>query len=62
MSLYQQYRRLRVEAGFDDDHGFLHEHVWDGCDQESQKNMVAQMQAAADQRTQELARFGGDHW
>jgi hypothetical protein len=62
MSLYQRYRRLRVEAGFDDDFGLIAEHVWNGCDQKAQESMVAQMQAAVDRRNKELERFGGDHW
>lgn len=62
MSTYDQYRQLRRECGYDDDHGYLHEKVWDGCEPAAQEDMLAQLRAGAAQRAQGLAKFGGDHW
>lgn len=62
MTTYEQYRRLRIACGFDDDHGFIVESVWSGCEPDAQQNMLEQLRDAARQRQAGLDKFGGDHW
>lgn len=61
MSTYEDYRRLRVECGYDDELRFA-EHVWNGCPAAAQENMLQQLRDGARQRQVALDRFGGDHW
>lgn len=62
MSTYEEYLRLRVECGFDADHGFMVWTVWNGCEPDAQENMLQQLRAGAKERQTSLDQFGGDHW
>lgn len=62
MSSYEQYLLLRVQCGFDAEHGAMIEKVWAGCEPDSQENMLQQLRADARERHAALDKFGGDHW
>ena len=62
MTTYEEYRRLRVECGYDSEHGYFTEQVWNGCNAAAQEDMLQQYRIAADERNAELSKYCGDHW
>jgi hypothetical protein len=56
VTTYEEYRQLRKDCGYDE-HAEMVEEVWNGCDAESQQNMLQQYRDMADRRAVERAAF-----